>query len=78
MLRRTQIVSLVFERSGFEVVKFYICQHKICAECSVFLLPEYVIQDDDFDGVAGQGKINDLIFSTTLSNQCCQHSYYPK
>jgi hypothetical protein len=59
MLRHTQIVFLVFERLGVEVVKFYICQHKISPECSVYLSPEYVILDDDCNGVAGQGKIND-------------------
>ena len=78
MLRRTQIVFLVFERLGVEVVNFYICQHKIYSECSVYLSPEYVILDDLCAGVAEQGKLNDLIFSTTLPNQCCQHSYFPQ
>ena len=39
--------------------------------------PEYVLMDDFCSGVAGQGKINHLIFFTTLSNQCCQPSCYP-
>jgi hypothetical protein len=69
MLRRTEITCLVSEWLGVEAVNSYICQHKICPECSVFLSPEYVIVDDFCIGVAGQGKINHLIFSTTLSNQ---------
>ena len=42
MSHRTQIICLVFEWLGVEVVKFYICQHKICSECSVFVSPECV------------------------------------
>jgi len=58
MLRRTQIVSLVFERLGVEFVKFYVCQHKICCECSVFVSPECVNVGDDCSGVVGQEKLN--------------------
>ena len=58
MSRRTQIFSLVFEWLGVEVVKFYICQHKISSEISVFLSPECVNMDDFCSGVAGQGKLN--------------------
>jgi len=58
MSRRTQIVSLVFEWLGAEVVKFYICQHKIYSECSIFVSPECVNVDDFCIGVAVQGKLN--------------------
>ena len=53
MSRRTQFVSLFFECLDVEVVKFYICQHKICPECSVFLSPECVNVDGFCRGVAG-------------------------
>jgi len=58
MLRRTKIVSLVFEWLGFEAVKFYICQRKICPECSVFVSPEYVNLDEFCNRLAGQGKVD--------------------
>jgi hypothetical protein len=67
-----------FRMVRLEVVNFYICQHKIYSECSVFLSPEYVILDNFSSGVAGQAKINYLIFSRTLSNPCCQLSYFPQ
>ena len=59
-------------------VKFYICQHKICSECSVFWLPEYVKLGELCSGLAVQWKINHLIFCSTLSNQCCRPSYNPQ
>jgi len=58
MSRRTQTVSHVFEWLGVEVVKLYICQHKICSECSVFVSPECVNVGDFCSGVAVQGKLN--------------------
>lgn len=70
--------SLVFEWLGVEIVNFYIFQHKIFPECSVYLSPEYVILDDFCIGTVGHKKINHLIFFTTLSNQCCQPSYFPQ
>jgi len=44
MLRSTQVVPLVFEWLGAEFVNFYICQHKICPECSIFVSPEYAMR----------------------------------
>jgi hypothetical protein len=77
MSHRTQIFCPVFEWLGVEFVKFYICQHKICSECSVFVSPECVNVDDICSGVAGQGNLSHYIFRKTLSKQCCQHSYFP-
>ena len=78
MLRRTQIVYLLFEWLCVEILNFYISQHINCSECSVFLSPEHVIVEDLCAGVAEQGKINPLIISIKISNQCCQHSYFPQ
>jgi hypothetical protein len=63
VLSRTQIASLVFEWLGVEVAKFYISQHKICSECSVFVSPECVNVDDYCSGVAGHGGKKIIKFS---------------
>ena len=64
-----QIVSIVFLRLGVEVLNFNNCQHKIFSECSVFLSSEYVILEDFFGGLTGEGKLNYKIFCTTLHYQ---------
>jgi hypothetical protein len=78
MLRHTYIVFLVLKWLGVKFISFCVYQHKMFPERLVLLSQDYMTPEDFSNGMAREGEMVHLIFSTSFSNRCYQPSYFPQ